>query len=165
MNRATCADLIECKIHKKSGGSPGAPPPPPPWCHGGSDRRFRRTLTPPPKHETRDGLVQQSPIEQSRNGPVVGARDRIPPPRRFALDGLFGARRRAPIGAAAADLFLASYTKQAPPGKAQFFRHYKRIAAAVDMPIVGYNIPGGSNGPSNICREKRFRGVCEIRKT
>jgi len=60
-------------------------------------------------------------------------------------------------GADAALLLSPYYNKPTQEG---IFRHYKMIAAAVDLPLIVYNIPGRT--ASNILPET-FARMCEIR--
>ena len=61
------------------------------------------------------------------------------------------------MGADGAPMLSPYYNKPTQEG---IFRHYKTIAAAVDLPIVVYNIPGRT--ASNIAPET-FARLCEIR--
>ena len=61
------------------------------------------------------------------------------------------------MGADGALMLSPYYNKPTQEG---IFRHYKTIAAAVDLPIVVYNIPGRT--ASNIAPET-FARLCEIR--
>jgi 4-hydroxy-tetrahydrodipicolinate synthase len=61
------------------------------------------------------------------------------------------------MGADGALLISPYYNKPTQEG---IFRHYKMIAAAVDLPIIVYNIPGRTG--SNVAPET-FARLCEIR--
>lgn len=73
-------------------------------------------------------------------------------------------RRAKESGADGALMVAPYYNKPMQPG---FYEHYRAVAAAVDIPIVLYNIPGrtGKNmEPETICRLAEIRNIVAVKE-